>query len=155
MAIFRYSGNWRSYLEGSSSTVSQNIANNSSVIKVDVWIGMDAGWSIEFGNTYGNTVTVTCDGQSQTLAVGPLSLNGSKKHLGSVQFTVGHTADGSKSAGISLSSNMSVLPACAGVILPMLMKIMLTLSFTRMRGGDSDEVATDEASFVFYPHARG
>lgn len=107
MAVFRYSGNWRGYLEGSSSTVSQNIANNSSVIKVDVWIGMDAGWSIEFGNTYGNTVTVTCDGQSQTLAVGPLYLNGSKKHLGSVQFTVGHNADGTKTGGIGLSSNMS------------------------------------------------
>ncbi|MGC6569675.1 DUF859 family phage minor structural protein [Streptococcus sp. VTCC 12886] len=107
MAIFRYSGNWRSYLEGSSSTVSQNIAGNSSVIKVDVWIGMDAGWSIEFGNTYGNSVTVNCDGQSQTISVGPLYLNGSKKYLGSVQFTVGHNADGTKSAGISLSSNMS------------------------------------------------
>lgn len=107
MAVFRYSGNWRGYLEGSSSTVSQDIAGNSSVIKVDVWIGMDAGWSIQFGNTYGNTVTVTCDGQSQTIAVGPLYLNGSKKHLGSVQFTVSHNADGTKSAGISLSSNMS------------------------------------------------
>lgn len=107
MAVFRYSGNWRGYLEGSSSTVSQDIAGNSSVIKVDVWIGMDAGWSIQFGNTYGNTVTVTCDGQSQTIAVGPLYLNGSKKHLGSVQFRVGHNADGTKSAGISLSSNMS------------------------------------------------
>lgn len=68
---------------------------------------MDTGWNIEFGNTYGNTVTVTCDGQSQTIAVGPLYLNGSKKHLGSVQFRVGHNADGTKSAGISLSSNMS------------------------------------------------
>ncbi len=68
---------------------------------------MDAGWNIEFGNTYGNTVTVTCNGQSQTIAVGPLYLNGSKKHLGSVQFRVGHNADGTKSAGISLSSNMS------------------------------------------------
>lgn len=107
MVVFRYSGNWRGYLEGSSSTVSQDIAGNSSVIKVDVWIGMDAGWNIEFGNTYGNTVTVTCDGQSQTIAVGPLYLNGSKKHLGSVQFRVGHNADGTKSVGISLSSNMS------------------------------------------------
>ena len=94
MAIFRYSGNWGSYLEGSSSTVGQNIAGNSSVIKVDVWIGMDAGWSIEFGNTYGNSVTVNCDGQSQTIPVGPLSLNGSKKYLGSVQFTVGHKPEG-------------------------------------------------------------
>lgn len=68
---------------------------------------MDTGWNIEFGNTYGNTVTVTCDGQSQTLAVGPLYLNGSKKYLGSVQFRVGHNADGTKSAGIGLSSNMS------------------------------------------------
>ncbi|HFI0168118.1 TPA: DUF859 family phage minor structural protein [Streptococcus suis] len=107
MAVFRYSGNWRGYLEGSSSTVSQDLAGNSSVIKVDVWIGMDAGASIQFGNTYGNTVTVNCDGQSQTIAVGPLYLNGSKKHLGSVQFRVGHNADGTKSAGISLSSNMS------------------------------------------------
>ncbi|HEM6242085.1 TPA: hypothetical protein U2C59_000981 [Streptococcus suis] len=107
MVVFRYSGNWRGYLEGSSSTVSQDIAGNSSLIKVDVWIGMDAGWNIEFGNTYGNTVTVTCNGQSQTIAVGPLYLNGSKKHLGSVQFRVGHNADGTKSAGISLSSNMS------------------------------------------------
>ncbi|NQJ72038.1 hypothetical protein HO539_01590 [Streptococcus suis] len=107
MAVFRYSGNWRGYLEGSSSTVSQDLAGNSSVIKVDVWIGMDAGASIQFGNTYGNTVTVSCDGQSQTIAVGPLYLNGSKKHLGSVQFRVGHNADGTKTAGISLSSNMS------------------------------------------------
>ncbi|HEL9591044.1 TPA: hypothetical protein U0J84_001688 [Streptococcus suis] len=107
MVVFRYSGNWRGYLEGSSSTVSQDIAGNSSVIKIDVWIGMDTGWNIEFGNTYGNTVTVTCDGQSQTLAVGPLYLNGSKKYLGSVQFRVGHNADGTKSAGIGLSSNMS------------------------------------------------
>lgn len=68
---------------------------------------MDTGWNIKFGNTYGNTVTVTCNGQSQTIAVGPLYLNGSKKHLGSVQFRVGHNADGTKSAGISLSSNMS------------------------------------------------
>ncbi|MFM0582988.1 DUF859 family phage minor structural protein [Streptococcus suis] len=107
MVVFRYSGNWRGYLEGSSSTVSQDIAGNSSLIKVDVWIGMDSGWNIEFGNTYGNTVTVTCNGQSQTIAVGPLYLNGSKRHLGSVQFRVGHNADGTKSAGISLSSNMS------------------------------------------------
>lgn len=107
MAVFRYSGNWRGYLEGSSSTVSQDLAGNSSVIKVDVWIGMDAGASIQFGNTYGNTVTVSCDGQSQTIAVGPLYLNGSKKHLGSVRFRVGHNADGTKSAVISLSSNMS------------------------------------------------
>lgn len=68
---------------------------------------MDTGWNIKFGNTYGNTVTVTCDGQSQTIAVGPLYLNGSKKNLGSVQFRVGHNADGTKSAGIGLSSNMS------------------------------------------------
>ncbi|HFU3860573.1 TPA: DUF859 family phage minor structural protein [Streptococcus suis] len=107
MAVFRYSGNWRGFLEGTSSTVSQDISGNSSVIKIDVWIGMDTGWNIEFGNTYGNTVTVTCDGQSQTLAVGPLYLNGSKKYLGSVQFRVGHNADGTKSAGIGLSSNMS------------------------------------------------
>lgn len=107
MAVFRYSGNWRSYLEGSSSTVSQDIAGNSSLIKVDVWIGMDAGWSIEFGNTYGNVVNVTCDGQTQSIAVGSLYLNGSKKYLGSVQFRVSHNADGTKSAGISLSSNMS------------------------------------------------
>ncbi|HEM6121077.1 TPA: hypothetical protein U2B97_001549 [Streptococcus suis] len=107
MAVFRYSGNWRGFLEGTSSTVSQDISGNSSVIKIDVWIGMDTGWNIKFGNTYGNTVTVTCDGQSQTIAVGPLYLNGSKKHLGSVQFRVGHNADGTKSAGIGLSSNMS------------------------------------------------
>ena len=94
-------------MEGSSSTVSQNIAGNSSVIKVDVWIGMDAGWSIEFGNTYGNSVTVNCEGQTQTIPIGSIYLNGSKKYLGSVQFTVGHNADGTKSAGISLSSNMS------------------------------------------------
>lgn len=107
MAVFRYSGNWRSYLEGSSSTVSQDKVGNTSVVKVDVWIGMDAGWSIEFGNTYGNVVNVTCDGQTKTIAVGALSLNGSKKYLGSVQFTVTHNPEGVKTAGISLSSNMS------------------------------------------------
>ena len=107
MAVFRYSGNWRSYLEGSSSTVSQDKVGNTSVVKVDVWIGMDAGWSIEFGNTYGNVVNVTCDGQTKTITVGALSLNGSKKYLGSVQFTVTHNTEGVKTAGISLSSNMS------------------------------------------------
>lgn len=107
MVVFRYSGNWAGYLEGTSTTVSQNVSGNTSVVKVDVWIGMDAGSSIQFGNTYNNTVRISCDGQSQTLPVGPLYLNGSKKHLGSVQFTVTHNADGTKSAGISLSSNMS------------------------------------------------
>ena len=107
MAVFRYSGNWRSYLEGSSSTVGQDKVGNTSVVKVDVWIGMEAGWSIEFGNTYGNVVDVTCDGQTKTIAVGALSLNGSKKYLGSVQFTVTHNPEGVKTASIRLSSNMS------------------------------------------------
>lgn len=107
MPTWRYSGNWAGWLEASSSTVSQDIAGNRSTVKVDVWIGMDSGWSIEFGNTYGNTVSVTVNGQSQSLSVGPLYLNGSKKHLGSVQFTVGHNGDGTGAANISLSSNMS------------------------------------------------
>lgn len=107
MVVFRYSGNWRGYLESSASTVSQNITNNTSTVKVDVWIGMDSGWSIEFGNTYGNVVTISCNGQSQSLAVGPLYLNGSKKHIGSVQFVVNHNADGTGLANIGLNSNMS------------------------------------------------
>ncbi|HFU4464357.1 TPA: DUF859 family phage minor structural protein [Streptococcus suis] len=107
MGIINYSGNWRAYLEYSTETVSQNIAGNQSTVRVKIWIGMPSGCSISFGNTYGNTVTVSINGSSQSLAVGPLYLNGSKKFIGQLDFTVGHHADGTGSANISFNSNMS------------------------------------------------
>ena len=107
MGIINYSGNWRGYLEYSTETVSQNIQSNQSVLRVKIWIGVSNGYSIAFGNTYGDTVNVTVNGSSQSLTIGALNLTNAKKFIGQLDFTVGHNANGTGVASISFSSNMN------------------------------------------------
>ena len=107
MGIINYSGNWRGYLEYSTETVSQNIQSNQSVLRVKIWLGVSNGYSIAFGNTYGDTVNVTVNGSSQSLTIGALNLTNAKKFIGQLDFTVGHNANGTGVASISFSSNMN------------------------------------------------
>lgn len=107
MPVINYSGNWGGFLEYATQTVSQDIANNRSIVRVNIWVGTRAGYAIEFGNTYGNTVNVSVNGQNGSLTVGSLYTNGTKKHLGHLDFTVGHNADGTGTANFSFNSNMS------------------------------------------------
>lgn len=105
MAIINYSGNWQGYLEYTTETVSQNISANQSTVRVKIWVG--CRWDIQFNNTYGNTVSVTVNGASQSLTVGALVVNNSKKYLGQLDFVVTHNQNGTGSANVSFSSNMS------------------------------------------------
>ncbi|HEL1563470.1 TPA: hypothetical protein TX924_000947 [Streptococcus suis] len=105
MGLINYSGNWQGYLEYSTETVSQNIAANQSTVRVKVWVG--CRWDIQFHNTYGNTVSVTVNGANQSLTVGSLVVNNSKKYLGHLDFVVNHNQNGTGVANVSFSSNMS------------------------------------------------
>lgn len=90
-----FSGNWHSFLEFNVITSSQDRIANLSVAKVTVSIGFEQNWSIEFGNTYGAYVGLQMAGQTHYLRFGELFLDGSKKTLGTVEFTVPHDEDGS------------------------------------------------------------
>lgn len=95
MTIQYFSGNWHSYLEFNVTTSSQDIVANLSIAKVTVAIGFEQNWPIEFGNTYGAYVGLQMAGQTHYLRFGELFLDGSKKNLGTVEFTVPHDEDGS------------------------------------------------------------
>lgn len=90
MTIQYFSGNWHSYLEFNVTTSSQDRVANLSVAKVTVAIGFEQNWPIEFGNTYGAYVGLQMAGQTHYLRFGELFLDGSKKTLGTVEFTVPH-----------------------------------------------------------------
>ena len=95
MTIQYFSGNWHSYLEFNVTTSSQDRVANLSVAKVTVAIGFEQNWPIEFSNTYGAYVGLQMAGQTHYLRFGELFLDGSKKTLGTVEFTVPHDEDGS------------------------------------------------------------
>ena len=90
-----FSGNWHAFLEFNVTTSSQDRIANLSVAKVTVSIGFEQNWPIEFGNTYGAYVGLQMAGQTHYLRFGELFLDGSKKTLGTVEFTVPHDEDGS------------------------------------------------------------
>ena len=48
-----------------------------------------------------------------------------------------------------------LFPACAGVILSLLCRVMELKPFPRMRGGDPDTGHTMTITECFSPHARG
>lgn len=89
-----FSGNWHSFLEFNVTTSLQDRVANLSVAKVTVSIGFEQNWSIEFGNTYGAYVGLQMAGQTRYLNFGELFLDGAKKNLGTVEFTVSHDEDG-------------------------------------------------------------
>lgn len=95
MTIQYFSGNWHSFLEFNVTTSSQDRVANLSIAKVTVSIGFEQNWSIEFGNTYGAYVGLQMAGQTRYLSFGELFLDGAKKNLGTVEFTVPHDEDGS------------------------------------------------------------
>lgn len=95
MTVQYFSGNWHSYLEFNVTTSSQDRVANLSIARVTVAIGFEQNWSIEFGNTYGAYVGLQMAGQTHYLRFGELFLDGSKKTLGTVEFTVPHDEDGS------------------------------------------------------------
>lgn len=94
MTIQYFSGNWHSFLEFNVTTASQDRVANLSVAEVTVSIGFEQNWPIEFGNTYGAYVGLQMAGQTHYLRFGELFLDGSKKTLGTVEFTVPHDEDG-------------------------------------------------------------
>lgn len=95
MTIQYFSGNWHSFLEFNVTTASQDRVENLSIARVTVAIGFEQNWPIEFGNTYGAYVGLQMAGQTHYLRFGELFLDGSKKTLGTVEFTVPHDEDGS------------------------------------------------------------
>lgn len=97
-----FSGNWHSYLEFNVTTASQDRVANLSIANVTVSIGFEQNWPIEFSNTYGAYVGLQMAGQTRYLSFGELFLDGSKKNLGTVEFTVPHDEDGSATRTLSV-----------------------------------------------------
>ena len=62
---------------------------------------------------------------------------------------------GDPPCGYLPSRTMSVLPACAGVILEEAAPYLRSQGFTRMRGGDPTKLKNANMVIKFYPHARG
>lgn len=102
MTIQYFSGNWHSFLEFNVTTASQDRVANLSIAKVTVSIGFEQNWPIEFSNTYGAYVGLQMAGQTRYLSFGELFLDGSKKNLGTVEFTVPHDEDGSATRTLSI-----------------------------------------------------
>lgn len=102
MTIQYFSGNWHSYLEFNVTTDSPDRVANLSIAKVTVSIGFEQNWPIEFSNTYGAYVGLQMAGQTRYLSFGELFLDGSKKNLGTVEFTVPHDEDGSATRTLSV-----------------------------------------------------
>ena len=97
-----FSGNWHSFLEFNVTTASQDRVANLSIANVTVAIGFEQNWPIEFSNTYGAYVGLQMAGQTRYLNFGELFLDGAKKNLGTVEFTVPHDEDGSATRTLSV-----------------------------------------------------
>ncbi len=105
--------NWKFKLE--AYELSYNTPNNTSVVRVDVYIGRTSSRSY-CGGTFNGSVNV--DGQVQgfsgTISY-PTYIDGGAWHYTGVtkDFTVGHNADGSKSVGVSASWGADFNPTSA------------------------------------------
>lgn len=106
-------GNWKFKLE--AYELSYNVANNISVVRVDVYIGRTSSRSY-CGGSFNGSINV--DGQVQnysgTISY-PTYIDGGAWHYVGVtrDFTVGHNADGSKSVGVSASWGADFSPSSA------------------------------------------
>lgn len=96
------SSEWTFKLEASETSYS--VSNNTSTVKVEMYLGRARSQSYLGGNWSGS---ITVDGQSQSLSGNipyPTYVNGGAwLYLGEKTYTVDHNADGSKTAGISAS----------------------------------------------------
>ena len=104
MAYKYFSGNWHAYLSYAVTSLSSDRIANTRTIRVDVSIGMDSGWNIEFSNTYGAYIGIQLGSQTKYLYFDELWLDGSTKKIGSVEFTFYHDDDGQATRTINLWS---------------------------------------------------
>lgn len=92
--------NWTFKLEAYETSYS--VSNNTSVVRVDMYLGRSNSQSYLGGDWSGS---ITVDGQVQYLSGTidyPTYINaGDWKYLGTKDFTVGHNSDGSKTASVS------------------------------------------------------
>ena len=99
-----FNGNWHVYARYNVILLSQNIAENYSDVAIDLWIGNDDGYRIEFDPTYGAYLGVQFAGDTQYVKVRDLFIAGSEKSLGRLTFRVYHDDDGSATRKISMWS---------------------------------------------------
>ena len=104
MAYKYFNGNWQTYVEYDVKTKSQDRVSNLTTATVDVYIGNDRGYEIDFPNTYGAYFNVRMAGITKWLYIGSLYIDGSKKYLGSLEFTFPNDDDGAATRNVEVWS---------------------------------------------------
>lgn len=105
MAYKYFNGNWQAYVEYDVKTKSQDRVSNLTTATVDVYIGNDpGGYEIDFPNTYGAYFNVRMAGITKWLYIGSLYIAGSKKYLGSLEFTFPNDDDGAATRNVEVWS---------------------------------------------------
>lgn len=105
MAYKYFSGNWQAYVEYNVKTKSQDRVSNLTTATVDVYIGNDpGGYEIDFPNTYEAYFNVRIAGITKWLYIGSLYIAGSKKYLGSLEFTFPNDDDGAATRNVEVWS---------------------------------------------------
>lgn len=114
MAITGYSGNWNVKAEVYEVSGSVDIANNTSIVRVDLYVGRNAnlGTSYIWGDFSGS---ISVDGQTQAFSGntnGQQYLNGGSYWYTGVtrDFLIPHNNDGSKTVGISFNWSANFSP---------------------------------------------
>lgn len=117
MTIKGTNGYWNVKAEVYEKANSVNINNNTSVVRMDIYVGRNAGT----GNSYiwgSFTGTCTVNGSSQSFSGstgGQVTINAGSYWYAKVtkDFTVTHNADGSKSVSVSFSWSADFSPKSA------------------------------------------
>lgn len=99
-----FDGNWHGYVEIENQLTGQDNENVTSNVRVSAKIGVESGYPIEFGNTYGAYLALNIGKETKYLQLGSLYLNGNTKFLGSVDFTVKHDEDGTPPTSLNVWS---------------------------------------------------
>lgn len=114
MAIIGYSGNWNVKAEVYELSGSVDIANNTSIVRVDLYVGRNAnlGTNYIWGDFSGS---ISVDGQTQSFSGntnGQQYLNGGDYWYTGVtrDFLIPHNNDGSKTVGISFNWSANFSP---------------------------------------------
>ena len=105
MAYKYFNGNWQAYVEYNVKTKSQDRVSNLTTATVDLYIGDDpGGYEIDFPNTYGAYFNVRIAGITKWLYIGSLYIAGSKKYLGTLEFTFPNDEDGKATRNVEVWS---------------------------------------------------
>ena len=114
MAIIGYSGNWNVKAEVYELSGSVDIVNNTSIVRVDLYVGRNSGLSTSYiwGDFSGS---ISVEGQTQSFSGntnGQQYLNGGAYWYTGVtrDFTITHDNNGSKTVGISFSWSANFSP---------------------------------------------